>query len=60
MFTEYTPDRSLRSSNKGLLNIPRINSNYGALSHMVPLSGTLPHELRSATTVSSFKSNLKT
>ena len=63
MLTEYTPDRSLRSSNQGLLNIPRINSKsaYGAFSHYGPtLWNSLPHELRSATTVSSFKSKLKT
>ena len=57
------PDRPLRSSNKGLLTIPRINtkSAHGAFSHYGPtLWNSLPHELRSVTTVSSFKSRLKT
>ncbi len=63
MLSEYTPDRPLRSSNKGLLTIPRINtkSAHGAFSHYGPtLWNSLPHELRSTTTVSSFKSRLKT
>ena len=45
MLTGHTPDRS---SSKVLLIIPRINSK------------SVNHELRSATTVSSFKSRLKT
>ena len=63
MLTEYTPERSLRSSNKGLLTIPKINSKpaHGAVSHYGPtLWNSLPHELRSVTTVFSFKSQLKT
>ena len=63
MLTEYTPDRRLRSSSKGLLTIPRINSKsaHGAFSYYdLTLWNSLPHELRSATTVSSFKSRLKT
>ena len=60
MLTEYTPERSLRSSNKGLLTIPKINSKsaHGAFSHYGPtLWNSLPHELRSATTVFCFKAN---
>ena len=63
MLTEYTPDRPLRSSNKGLLTIPRINSKsaHGAFSYCGPtLWNSLPHKLRSVTTVSSFTSRLKT
>ena len=63
MLSEYTPDRPLRSSSKGLLTIQRINSKlaYGAFSHYGPtLWNSLPHELRSVTTISSFKSRLKT
>ncbi len=63
MLSEYTPDRPLRSSNKGVLTIPRINtkSAHGAFGHYGPtLWNSLPHELRSTTTVSSFKSRLKT
>ncbi len=63
MLTEYTPDRSPRSSSKNLLVIPRIHSKsaHGAFSHYGPtLWNSPPHELRSATTVSSFKSRLKT
>ena len=48
MLTEDTPDRSLRSSSKGLLTIPGINSTsaHGAFSHYGPtLWNSLPHEL---------------
>lgn len=40
MLSEYTPDRPLRSSNKGLLTIPGINTKlimvllFGILYHM--------------------------
>lgn len=63
MLTEYIPDRSLRSSSEGLLIIPRINSKaaHGAFSYYGPtLWNSFPQELRSAATVSSFKSKLKT
>ena len=63
MLTKYTPGRSLRSSDKELLTTPRINSEsaHGAFSHYGPtLWNSLPHEIRSATTVSSLKSKLKT
>lgn len=53
MLTEYTPDRSLRSSSKGLLTIPIIQSKsaHGAFSHYGPtLWNSLPHKIRSATT----------
>ena len=63
MLTKYTPGRSFSSSDKELLAIPRINSKsaHGAFSHYGPtLWISLPHEVRSATTVSSFKRKLKT
>lgn len=51
----YSPIRSLRSSSMCLLNVPRIKSKFGHLVTMV-----LPVDLRSAVTVSSFKSRLST
>ncbi len=63
MLTQYIPDRHLRSSCKSLLNIPRIHSKsaQGAFSYYGPtLWNSLPMELRSSPTISSFKCNLKT
>ena len=59
----YTPSRSLRSSNKLLLFTPRFNlTTCGGRSFaMAALSvwNTLPLELRSRCSLSSFKSKLK-
>ena len=63
MITAYTPARGVRSSSKGLLSIPRINTNsaHGAFSHYAPtLWDSHPSELRSSESVNSFKSRLKT
>ena len=48
MVTAYTPARCLQYSSKGLLSIPRINTNsaHGAFSHYAPtLWNSLPSEL---------------
>ena len=62
MLEPYVPTRTLRSSDKGLLTVHWINSKsgYGAFSHYGPtLWNSIPADLRSVTTVSSFKSKLK-
>ena len=60
----YKPTRSLRSSSKNLLCVPSFNLNsYGkrAFSCAAPrLWNSLPKDVQSATSVSSFKSLLKT
>ena len=58
LLQEYHPPRSLRSSSKSLLTVPTMNSvTYGerAFSFL-----TLPHSLKNAASLSSFKSALKT
>ena len=60
----YTPSRSLRSSNKLLLFKPRFNlKTYGGRSFTMAAPSvwnTLPLEVRSCCSLSSFKSKLKT
>lgn len=59
----YHPTRSLRTSNKGLLCVPKINTNtaHGAFSYCAPtLWNSLPLELRSVTSTPAFKKGLKT
>ena len=64
LLQEYHLPRSLRSSSKSLLTVPTMNSvTYaeGAFSFCAPtLWNTLPHSLKNATSLSSFKSGLKT
>ena len=63
MLIEYSQDRCLRSSNQHLLAKPRINRKigYGAFSNYGPtLWNLLPLTIKSAATLSAFKSQLKT
>ena len=63
MLKPYEPTRTLRSSDKGLLTAHPINfkSGSGAFSHYGPtLWNSIPADLRSATTVCSFKRKLNT
>ena len=56
-------DKNLRSNNKFLLSVPRINSVLGqrAFSYAAPsLWNSLPLEIRSSNSLSSFRSKLKT
>ena len=55
--------RSLRSTGTGLLRVPRVRTKQGeaAFSFYAPnIWNKLPENLRSAATLSSFKSSLKT
>lgn len=52
MFTKYTAERALTSSHNSLLTVPRISYNGPVVWN------SLPDELHSAITVSSFKSRL--
>ena len=59
----YTPKRTLRSTDKLLLTTPRTLSSYGdrAFYAAAPkLWNTLPLELRSCTSIDTFKKSLKT
>lgn len=56
MLTVYTPEKSLRTSSKGLLAVPRINSK----SARGTFSYHLLQQLCSAVAVSTFKSKIKT
>ena len=59
----YTPKRTLRSTDKLLLTTPRTLSSYGdrAFYAAAPkLWNTLPLELRSCTSIGTFKKSLKT
>ena len=59
----YRPTRSLRSSSKNLLVIPRINNKYGSrsLSYALPVVWNgLPHEIRNCCKLTKFKILLKT
>ena len=64
LLVPYTPVRNLRSSGSGLLSIPKVNlktKGDRAFSVRAPrLWNDLPDEIRSAKSVSSFKSLLKT
>ncbi len=64
LLSSYEPDRCLRSSSKGLLSVPKarlISKGDRAFAVRAPkLWNSLPLDLRKATSVSSFKSLLKT
>ena len=63
LLTPYTPTRSLRSSDKSLLVVPRTKSSLGdrAFSVVAPkLWNSLPTDLRQATSLHHFKRELKT
>ena len=63
LLVPYEASRPLRSSRTGLLCVPRTRTKQGeaAFSYYAPhLWNKLPVDLRSAQTVSSFKSGLKT
>ena len=63
VFTPYVPTRTLRSSDKLLLSIPKTLSSYGdrAFSSYAPkLWNSLPMDIRSCVTITSFKNRLKT
>ena len=55
--------RDLRSLNDILLNVPRFTSSIGSRAFVVSaptLWNNLPHEIRTCTSITSFKSKLKT
>ncbi|KAK9522346.1 hypothetical protein VZT92_018819 [Zoarces viviparus] len=59
----YEPSRPLRSSGTGLLSVPRVRTKHGeaAFSFSAPhIWNKVPESCRSAETLSSFKSRLKT
>lgn len=59
----YEPSRSLRSSGAGLLTVPRVRTKHGeaAFSFYAPhIWNKLPESCRSAETLTTFKSRLKT
>ncbi len=64
LLTPYTPSRSLRSGNKNLLTVPSYKlKSYGGRSFtcVAPMIwNDLPDNLRSATSLTAFKSGLKT
>uniref|UniRef100_A0A3B3DTS3 Reverse transcriptase domain-containing protein n=3 Tax=Oryzias melastigma TaxID=30732 RepID=A0A3B3DTS3_ORYME len=63
LLTQYVPARPLRSSGSGLLSVPRVRTKHGeaAFSFYAPqIWNRLPENIRSAETLSVFKSRLKT
>uniref|UniRef100_A0AAQ5X7A8 Reverse transcriptase domain-containing protein n=1 Tax=Amphiprion ocellaris TaxID=80972 RepID=A0AAQ5X7A8_AMPOC len=63
LLTQYIPTRPLRSSGSGLLLVPRVKTKHGeaAFSFYAPyIWNKLPENCRSAETLSTFKSSLKT
>lgn len=63
LLLSYEPPRPLRSSGTGLLCVPRVRTKHGeaAFSFYAPhIWNKLPENCRSAATLSSFKSRLKT
>ncbi len=63
MFTEYKPNRPLRSLGSSQLEIPRVHTKQGesAFSYYAARSwNQLPEEIRCAKTLATFKSRLKT
>ena len=59
----YQPSRTLRSSNSGLLQVPVSRKSWGerAFAHAGPtLWNSLPQSLKTQTSVTTFKGNLKT
>ena len=63
LLIRYEPSRPLRSSGTGLLSVPRVKTKHGeaAFSFYAPhIWNKIPENCRSADTLSSFKSRLKT
>ena len=63
LLTPYVPTRTLRSSDKLLLKIPKTFSSYGdrAFSSCAPkLWNSLPMDIRSCVSINAFKNRLKT
>ena len=64
LLTPYTPSRTLQSSSKTLLTVPKYNTvSYGAcaFSHFAPSEyNKLPPEITEFATLEIFKSRLKT
>ena len=63
LLDRYVPPRSLQSSSRGLLKIPRSNTKYGDRSFSVcapTLWNSLPDHLGLATDLCSFKRDLET
>ena len=63
LITPYTPARPLRSSDSDLLSVPRLKSKAGqrSFSYSAPyLWNSLPPRTRSCSSLSSFRSSLKT
>ena len=64
LLTPYTPTRNLRSANKDTLVIPKVTTKaYGQRSYQFAaphLWNNLPLHIKQATTISSFKTLLKT
>ena len=63
LLTQYEPPRPLKSSGSSFLSVPRVRTRHGeaAFSFYAPhVWNKLPESLRSAETLSVFKSRLKT
>ena len=63
LINTYTPPRLLRSSDSGILSVPRYKTKWGvrAFVHAGPsLWNSLPREIRDSQSVSTFKIKLKT
>ena len=62
LISEYVPTRNLRSSGTGMLTPHRVKCSFGekAFATSAPvLWNALPHSIRNAMSVESFKSGLK-
>ena len=63
LLLNYEPSRTLRSSGTGQLSVPRVRTKHGeaAFSYYAPsIWNKLPEICRSAATLTTFKSRLKT
>jgi hypothetical protein len=63
LLTSYIPTRSLRSSDLDLLSVPRCNTAFGSRGFRSAgprLWNSLPHNIRTTDSYSSFRSHLKT
>ena len=63
MLKPYEPPRALRSSGRGLLVVPRVTTKHGEAAfqfHAAKVWNSLSEDVRQASTLSMFKSRLKT
>ena len=63
MLEPYEPSRALRTSGRGLLVVPRVNNKHGEAAfqfHAAKIWNSLHEDVRQASTLTMFKSRLKT